>query len=256
MDSRGTAVVISIIWFIVTLVLNPGADFTVQPKACVYIACIVGEPVNVAVNFDKNYTGIVAVSSTAIEEDAQKQLTDAAQIDFNFPTKSDLKPGKYSITFKLNEPWSYLLVDPIKTAYNNLIGQSAIAEFKYPQITVNDVNRECHSNSMSFKQITLKNDEYATYNCKLRMSVNKDARVIHPDFSKTNSTDKRDIFDATIGRIERGKSTYGRDDVLIESPTCRDEILVEVIPVCLINNREIELADFNKKFTCRLDNCK
>ncbi len=55
----------------------------------------------------------------------------------------------------------------------------------------------------------------------------------------------RDYYESSFKNIKTKGEVVGYTNLVIRSTTCKDRMIVEAIPICLINNNEVKILNQN-----------
>ena len=239
--SRGIIVILVFIYIIASLSINNVATFTIQPKICPLTFCVSGLPINIQLEFDKNISGSVEISSKSTVEKEKSYDFTGGKLSLDIPTENNLPTNVYNLNIKLSSSWWNLILDPIRFFRSSLIGKDEDLEFRYPDISVVQKGEKPTKEGIHYDQINLQNNDKQEWNCKIRLSVSERSEVSPSDFHSLKSSEHRDFYDTEPKMILLSGPTYGFTNIDIKSPSCKDRIAVDISPVCIINNIEIEL---------------
>ncbi|MBI5392285.1 hypothetical protein HZA96_00310 [Candidatus Woesearchaeota archaeon] len=232
-------------------------------------SCFVGEilKLNVKINSNEetltNQNKSISVISTAIQgEQIVNTTIIGADTQLSIPLKLSLEEGKYKIKITsdlvnvggffdkvlLSIKYLFYEIFDIKYSYT----QEIIV--RYPVVKSTSVNYVCTDKGFYFEAIKLKleDNNLQELNCKMRIYTNKLVSTSHSLLSESPLSAQLHYYDSNFTNINKKDLSGSIQKVSFFADPAVQQIDTKIVPVCLIENNEIEV----KKYEERLLRCK
>ena len=173
------------------------------------------------------------------------------------PLSASLSSDEYE--FKIN---SFVNINEdlptkIKNFFHMETSDKKTVSVRLPIVKIVDVGYKCTNNGFYFEEIKLKLEDSAVneLNCKFRIYVDKlYVTTNHPLLTKKEDSNNFDYYETNYSKINKVDLSGSVQKISFIAGSAVDQTNTRIIPVCLINNKDIVIIDQEvSKIKCQVN---
>jgi len=226
--------------------------------------CLVGEilKLNVKINnYDNSLINqskpINIISDAILGEEIANTAIIGVNNELSIPLKLSMKEGTYKIKVtsdlinvgnsfdKLRLGIKYLIYDLIGKKYTF----KDEIEIKYPFVEPEDVGFKCNGNGFYLEEVKLKleDTDFKEFECKIRIYTNKLVSTNHRLLIRSPLDEYYHYYENNFTTINKADLTGSIQKITFTADPAVEQTDAKIVPVCLIDNNEVEIEKYKKK---------
>jgi hypothetical protein len=213
--------------------------------------CFLGEDLKLDINLNaKNphFNGenqTVSIESKIYNKDIPVTVGNSTEI--TIPLSASLSSGDYEFKIKsfvnLNED----LPTKIRNLFHMGTSDKKVVLVRYPLVKIVDVGYKCQSKGFYFEEIKLKLEDPAVTElvCKFRIYVDKLYVTTNHALltNREGPTTDFDYYETNYSKINKIDLSGSVQKISFTAGPAVDQTNTKIVPVCLINNKDIEIVE-------------